>query len=159
VLHRFDDALLDRGDEAAGDRRPLDLVDELEAAAVGAGFDLDRAVGELAFAAGLSSMLTKTRRARPSSSARCQSRSVCTSTPATPLTTTTAESAARSAAAASATKLGSPGVSIRLISRSACPKQETQALIERPRRCSSGSWSETVEPAATLPSRPIAPAS
>ena len=79
-----------------------------------------------------SSMLTKTSRASPSSSARCQSRSVLTSTPPTALTTTTQESAARSAAAASATKLGSPGVSIRLISRSSCSKQETQALIERP---------------------------
>ena len=56
-----------------------------------------------------SSMLTKTSRARPSASARCQSRSVWTSTPITALTTTTAASATRSAATASATKLGSPG--------------------------------------------------
>ena len=106
-----------------------------------------------------SSMLTKTSRASPSASARRQSRSVWTSTPITPLTTTTAASATRSAAVASATKLGSPGVSIRLISRPPCSKQATAAPIDISRSCSSGSWSETVEPSATVPSRLIAPAS
>jgi hypothetical protein len=84
-------------------------------------------------------MLTKTSRARPSASARRQRRSVCTSTPVTPLTTTTAASATRRAAIASATKLGSPGVSIRLISRPPCSKQASEALIESERSCSSGS--------------------
>ena len=65
-----------------------------------------------------SSMLTNTSRARPSSSARLQRRSVWTSTPITALTTTTAASTTRRAPSVSATKLGSPGVSIRLILRS-----------------------------------------
>ena len=82
-----------------------------------------------------------------------------TSTPITPLTTTTAASATRRAAIASATKLGSPGVSIRLISRPACSKQASEALIESERSCSSGSWSETVVPSSTVPSRLTAPAS
>ena len=51
--HRLDDALLDRGDEAAGDHAALDRVDELEALAVLVRLDLDLAVAELAAAAGL----------------------------------------------------------------------------------------------------------
>ena len=43
-------AFLHRGDEAARDRRALDLVDELEAGADLTGLDLDLAVGELAAA-------------------------------------------------------------------------------------------------------------
>ena len=48
VRHRLLDPLLDRRDEAAGDRGALDLVDELEPDAVLGRLDLDLAVGELA---------------------------------------------------------------------------------------------------------------
>ena len=64
-----------------------------------------------------SSRLTSTSRASPSSSQRFQSRSVPTSTPITPETDTMAPSTTRSAPRTSAWKLGSPGVSIRLIVR------------------------------------------
>ena len=106
-----------------------------------------------------SSMFTKTSRARPSSFARCQSRSVVTSTPITPLTTNTALSQTLSAASVSATKLGSPGVSIRLILRSSYSNEARLAEIDISRSTSSGSESETVEPSATDPSLLIAPAS
>ena len=51
--HLLGDSLLDRGDEAAGDRAALDRVHELEAASGLARLDLDVAVAELAAAAGL----------------------------------------------------------------------------------------------------------
>ena len=106
-----------------------------------------------------SSMLTKTSRGSPSASARCQSRSVWTSTPSTALTTTTAESTTASAPSASATKLGSPGVSITLSLRSSCSKEQIEAPIDMPRSCSSGSKSQTVVPCSARPSRLITPAS
>src|SRR6266511_2197992 len=106
-----------------------------------------------------SSMFTNTRRARPPSSARLHSRSVWTSTPITALTTTTAASTTRRAASVSATKLGSPGVSIRLILRSPYSKEATLAPMDMERSCSSGSKSETVVPSSTRPSRLITPAS
>ncbi len=52
-LHRLDDALLDRRDEAVGDHAALDRVDELEAAAGRQRLDLDVAVAELPAPAGL----------------------------------------------------------------------------------------------------------
>src|SRR5919106_6317228 len=105
-----------------------------------------------------SSMFTKTVRARPSSSARSQRRLVVTSTPITPLTTKTALSQTRSAASASATKLGSPGVSIRLILRSSQRNDDRPAEIDIARDFSSVAESETVVPSATEPRRLIAPA-
>src|SRR5215217_90266 len=105
-----------------------------------------------------SSMLTKTIRDNPSDEARSQSRLVVTSTPITPLTTNTAPSQTRRAARASATKLGSPGVSIRLILRSSQPNDERLAEIDISRAFSSGAESDTVLPSATEPSRLIAPA-
>ena len=53
VRHRLLAALLDRRDEALRDHAALDLVDELEAVAVGQRLDLDVAVAELAAPAGL----------------------------------------------------------------------------------------------------------
>ena len=82
-----------------------------------------------------------------------------TSTPITPFTTNTAPSQTRSAARASATKLGSPGVSIRLILRSCHRKEVRLEAIDISRDFSSGAESETVVPSATEPSRLIAPAS
>src|ERR671915_997427 len=106
-----------------------------------------------------SSMFTKMVRARPSSSARSQRRLVVTSTPITPFTTKTALSQTRSAASASATKLGSPGVSIRLILRSSQRNDDRLAEIDISRAFSSAAESETVFPSATEPSRLVAPAS
>ena len=105
-----------------------------------------------------SSMFTKISRARPSSSARSQSRWVPTSTPITALATNTALSQTRSAASASAMKLGSPGVSIRLILRPSHSNEARLAAIDISRAFSSGAASETVVPSATEPSRLIAPA-
>ena len=105
-----------------------------------------------------SSMLTKIRRARSSSAARCHSRVVCTSTPIRALITNTADSHTRSAPSASATKLESPGVSSRLTFRSCQEKLDSVAEIDIPRAFSSASASETVVPSATLPRRLIAPA-
>ena len=79
--------------------------------------------------------------------------------PITALTTTTAASTTRRPASVSATKLGSPGVSIRLIFRSPYSNEATLAPIDIPRSCSSGSKSETVVPSSTRPSRLITPAS
>src|SRR5215210_4469350 len=106
-----------------------------------------------------SSMFTNRMRARPSSDARSQSRLVVTSAPMTPFTTNTAPSTTRSAASASAMKLGSPGVSIRLILRSSQWKEERLAEIDISRAFSSVAESDTVVPSATEPSRLIAPAS
>ena len=106
-----------------------------------------------------SSMFTNTMRASPSSAARSQSRLVVTSTPITPFTTNTAPSTTRRAARASAMKLGSPGVSIRLILRSSQRKVERLAEIDISRAFSSGAESDTVVPSATEPSRLMAPAS
>src|SRR5687767_5569555 len=106
-----------------------------------------------------SSMFTNRSRARPSSDARSHSRAVVTSTPMTPFTTKTAPSTTRSAASASATKLGSPGVSIRLSLRSSQRNEERLAEIDISRDFSSGAESDTVVPSATEPSRLIAPAS
>ena len=82
-----------------------------------------------------------------------------TSTPITPFTTNTAPSHTRSAASASATKLGSPGVSMRLILRSCHVNDARLEAIDISRAFSSGAESETVVPSATEPSRLIAPAS
>src|SRR5919204_5207310 len=106
-----------------------------------------------------SSMLTNTSRARPSPSARRHRRSVCTSTPITALITTTAASTTRSAASVSAMKLGSPGVSIRLILRSANSNEATLAPIDISLSFSSGSKSQTVVPSSTRPRRLVTPAS
>ena len=106
-----------------------------------------------------SSMFTKISRDSPSSSARCQSRSVLTSTPITPFTTNTAPSHTRRAAIASAMNLGSPGVSIRLILRSSHRNEARLEAIDIWRAFSSAAESETVVPSATEPRRLIAPAS
>ena len=105
-----------------------------------------------------SSMFTKISRARPRSAARRQSRSVLTSTPITALTTNTAPSHTRRAASASATKLGSPGVSIRLILRPSHSNEARLDAIDIWRDFSSAAESETVVPSATEPSREVAPA-
>ncbi len=81
-----------------------------------------------------------------------------TSTPMTALTTKTADSHTRIAPSASATKLGSPGVSIRLILRSSHSNELSAAQIDICRACSSGSASDDVVPSVTAPSRLIAPA-
>src|SRR4051812_546844 len=99
-----------------------------------------------------SSRLTRISRARPSSSQRFQRRSVPTSTPMTPETHTMAPSTTRSAPRTSAWKLGSPGVSMRLIVRPSHSRWVTDAEIDIPRRRSSSSWSETVVFSVTLPS-------
>src|SRR3954452_25150032 len=103
-------------------------------------------------------MFTKTTRERPPSSARCQCRIVCTSTPMTGLTTKTAPSTTRKAAIASPWKPASPGVSIRLIFRPCHSTCSTEADSDIWRRCSSSSQSLTVEPPSTVPSRFVAPA-
>src|ERR671922_1573910 len=105
-----------------------------------------------------SSMFTKMIRASPRAAARSQRRLVLTSTPMTPLTTNTAPSTTRSAARASATKLGSPGVSMRLIFRSSQRKEDRLAEIDISRAFSSAAESDTVVPSTTEPSRLIAPA-
>src|SRR5919199_282250 len=105
-----------------------------------------------------SSMFTKTIRTRSSSSARCHKRVVVTSTPITALTTKIADSHTRMAPSASATKLGSPGVSIRLSWRSRHSNELSDALIDICRACSSVSASEAVVPSVTEPSRLMTPA-
>src|SRR5436190_4358555 len=77
----------------------------------------------------------------------------------TALITTTAASTTRSAPSASATNEASPGVSIRLILRSAYSNGAMLAPIDIERACSSGSKSKVVEPSSTLPSRLMTPAS
>src|SRR4051794_34466370 len=77
----------------------------------------------------------------------------------TPLTTKTADSHTRRAPRASATKDGSPGVSIRLTFVPRQSKEARLALMDMPRDFSSSSESETVVPSATEPSRVVAPAS
>ena len=104
-----------------------------------------------------SSMFTNSIRAMSSSAARAHRRLVVTSTPITALTTNTAASQTRSAPSASATKLGSPGVSIRLILRSCQAIELSVAEIDIWRACSSGSESETVVCSGTEPSRVVAP--
>ena len=105
-----------------------------------------------------SSMFTKSIRARSSSAARSHSRTVPTSTPSTPLTTNTADSQTRSAPSASATKLGSPGVSRRLILRSCHSNEPKLVAMDIDRACSSASASDIVVPSATVPMRVSAPA-
>ena len=104
-----------------------------------------------------SSMFWTITRERPSSSARCQLRVVCTSTPITELTTKSAPSTTRSAAIASPWKPASPGASIRLIFRSCQSTWQTEAASDICRRCSSSSQSDTVEPCSTVPRRLAAP--
>ncbi len=111
------------------------------------------------FARSRSSRLISTSRDSPSSSQRRQTRSVPTSTPITPDTVTIAPSTTRRAESTSAWKLGSPGVSIRLIQRSCHSRCTNDEPVERPRFFSSSSKSATVLPSATLPSRVVAPAS
>src|SRR3954451_13598670 len=105
-----------------------------------------------------SSMFTNSRRARSSSSARCQSRVVVTSTPITALTTKMADSQTRRAPSASATNDGSPGVSRRLTLRSSHSSEDRAAEIDIWRAFSSLSASDTVVPSTTEPSRLTAPA-
>src|SRR5215211_5577260 len=105
-----------------------------------------------------SSMLTNSRRARSSSSARCHSRVVVTSTPITALTTKMADSQTRRAPSASATNDGSPGVSMRLTLRSSHSNEDSAAEIDIWRAFSSLSASDTVVPSTTEPSRLTAPA-
>ena len=81
-----------------------------------------------------------------SSAARSHRRWVATSTPMTALTTKMADSQTRSAPRASATKLGSPGVSRRLILRSCHSNELSEAEIDIWRACSSGSASEAHVP-------------
>ena len=102
-------------------------------------------------------MLTKITRARPSSSARFQSRCVPTSTPITPLIVKIAPSTTCSAASASPWKPASPGVSIRLILRPCHSTVDSEACSDIWRFFSSSSQSETVEPASTVPSLFVAP--
>jgi hypothetical protein len=104
-------------------------------------------------------MFTNSIRARSSSAARAHSRAVETSTPITALTTNTADSHTRNAPSAYATKLGSPGVSNRLILRCSHSNELSAAEIDIPRACSSGSASETVLCSFTDPSRLVTPAS
>ena len=103
-------------------------------------------------------MFTKMTRARPSCSARFQFLVVCTSTPITPLTVTRAPSTTCSAAIASPWKLGSPGVSIRLILRPCHSRWQSVSAIDICRCCSSSSQSEIVLPCSTTPSLFVAPA-
>ena len=77
----------------------------------------------------------------------------------TPDTVTIAPSTTRSAPRTSAWKLGSPGVSIRLIVRPSHSRCVTVAEIDISRRRSSSSKSETVDFSVTLPSRFTVPAS
>ena len=100
-----------------------------------------------------SSMFTNTMRAMSSSAARCQSRTVESSTPITASTTKIADSQTRSAPSASATKLGSPGVSRRLILRPCHSNDESAAEIDIWRCFSSSSASDTVVPSTTDPIR------
>ncbi len=104
-----------------------------------------------------SSMLQNTTRAKPRSSARAHRRSVCTSTPTTPLTVMTAVSTTVRAAIVSARKLESPGVSIRL--NVTPPRSICASVAERlsSRFFSSSSQSDTVDPSSTLPRRLTAP--
>ena len=106
-----------------------------------------------------SSRLTWTMRGSPSSSARRHSRSVETSTPATPEISKSAPSTTLSAPSASPWNDGSPGVSMRFSRRpshSACARV---AEIDIERRFSSSSWSVTVVPSTTVPRRVVAPLS
>ncbi len=77
----------------------------------------------------------------------------------TALITKIADSHTRRAPRASATKLESPGVSIRLTLRSCQSNVATDAVIDICRAFSSGSVSEVVVPSTTEPMRLIAPAS
>src|SRR3954465_8918784 len=77
----------------------------------------------------------------------------------TPLITKIADSQTRSAPSESAMKLGSPGVSIRLIFVSRHSNEASDAEMDMPRDFSVSSASETVVPSATEPSRVVAPAS
>src|ERR1700690_2776034 len=104
-------------------------------------------------------MFTNSILAMSSSSARAHRRLVETSSPMTALTTNTADSHTRSAPSASATKLGSPGVSSRVILRSCHSSELSVAEIDIWRACSSGSESETVVPSGTDPRRLVTPAS
>ena len=94
-------------------------------------------------------MLISTSRDSPSSSQRFHTRSVPTSTPITPDTVTIAPSTTRSVDSTSAWKLGSPGVSIRLIVRPSHSRWVIAAEIDMPRRFSSSSVSHTVDCSAT----------
>ena len=96
--------------------------------------------------------------ARCSSVARAQTRSVCTSTPATASTTTRAASVTRSVAPVSLRKLPKPGVSTRL---TLVPCQSSQAGVAASvclRAMASSSKSVGAVPSSTRPSRVVAPA-
>ena len=93
------------------------------------------------------------------SAATFQRRRVVTSAPITALTTKTADSHTRRAPSASAMKLGSPGVSRRLILRPDHSKELSAIEIDIWRACSSASISEAVVPSTTVPRRVSTPAS
>ena len=98
-----------------------------------------------------SSLLTKTRRGRPSSAARAQAASVCASTPSTALTTTTTRSTTEQAARTSPKKSAYPGVSMMLSLTSPTWHGVSASESDMWYLISSGSKSLTVEPSSTLP--------
>ena len=100
----------------------------------------------------------KIARGRPSSTASSQAYSVCTSTPSTADTTTITASAARIALRRSPTKSAVPGASSTLIFVPLHSTGDIASDTETPRRCSSGSWSDTVFPSSIVPMRVIDPA-
>ena len=105
-----------------------------------------------------SSLFTNTMRGTPRRAASRQIAAVCTSTPSTADTTNTARSTTRRAAMTSPRKSAYPGVSTRLTLWPFHSKGANARDRDSPRRCSSGSWSQTVDPSSTRPSRLMAPA-
>ena len=91
------------------------------------------------------------------SSAKLQTFSVCTSTPATPSTTTSAASAATSDALVSLMKILKPGVSIRLIFFLFHSAAATAVEMVILRAISSSSKSVMVLPSSTRVRRLVAP--
>ncbi len=104
-----------------------------------------------------SSLFTKIARGRSSWTASSHANSVWTSTPSTAETTTITASAARTAERTSPTKSAVPGASRTLIFASFHSIGDIARDTEIWRRCSSGSWSETVLPSSTVPIRVMAP--
>ena len=105
-----------------------------------------------------SSLFTNTRRGSPRSAACRQRSTVAWSSPLDASTTNTARSAAAMAPTASPAKSKVPGVSSRLILWS-CHSRVARAVVsEWPTSFSSGSWSHTVDPSSTRPTRDTVPA-
>src|ERR1700683_299174 len=105
-----------------------------------------------------SSLLIRMARGSSNSSAKLQTFSVCTSTPATPSTSTSAESAARMAALVSLIKMLKPGVSIRLIFFFDHSANASAVEMVSLRWISSSSKSVMVVPSSTRVNRFVAPA-